>query len=164
MSASWEGFRALLHEESRLLGDLNQAALALTDALVANDLQRINAAERRLEAARILHQEGKNRRSRMQRAGFGELTLEQVCAYAPGPMRRLFQGLARDLTIRGISLSITSSRNASALSAPNIGIFSLKRASIASGSRSNGSPHSCDSSSGWSAGLRSWPLMNSTTS
>ena len=34
MSASWDGFRALLHEESRLLGDLNQAALALTDALV----------------------------------------------------------------------------------------------------------------------------------
>jgi len=111
VSASWEGFRALLHEESRLLGDLNQAALALTDALVANDLQRINAAERRLEAARILHQEGKNRRSRMQRAGFGELTLEQVCAYAPGPMRRLFQGLARDLTIRGISLSITINNN-----------------------------------------------------
>ena len=111
MSASWESFRALLHDESRLLGDLNQAALAMTDALVANDIARINAAERRLEAARILHQEGQRRRARMQRSGFGELTLEQVCAYAPGPMRRLFQGLARELTIRGISLAITVNNN-----------------------------------------------------
>jgi hypothetical protein len=111
MSASWESFRSLLVEENRLLADLNQAALGLTDALVANDADRISQVERKLEAARILHTEGQRKRRAMQQAGFGDLTLEQVCAYAPGPMRRVFQGLSRELTIRGISLAITVNNN-----------------------------------------------------
>ena len=47
----------------------------------------------------------------MKKAGFKDLTLEQVCAYAPAPMRRIFQGLSRDLTINGISLAITINNN-----------------------------------------------------
>ena len=111
MSASWDGFRALLQEESRLLGELNTAALTLTEALVQNDVTRINASERRLESARIMHQQAQRRRAQMQRAGFGELKLEQVCGYAPGPTRRIFQGLSRELTIKGISLAITVNNN-----------------------------------------------------
>jgi hypothetical protein len=117
LSASWEGFRTLLVEESKLLGRLNQAALSLTDALVQNDGERIGAAERKLEAARIMFAEGQRKRRAMQRAGFGDLTLEQVCAYAPGPMRRIFQGLSRELTIRGISLAITVNNNKALIAA-----------------------------------------------
>ena len=111
MSASWDGFRALLAEEARLLGELGTAALVMTTSLVARDLDAINAAERKLESQRIMHQNAQRRRLQMQKTGFGELTLEQVCAYAPGPMRRVFLNLSRDLTIKGISLAITINNN-----------------------------------------------------
>ncbi len=111
MSASWDGFRALLAEEARVLGELGSVALSLTSALVARDVAAINTIERRLEGQRILHQHAKRARLQMQRAGFGDLTLEQVCAYAPGPMRRVLQNLSRELTIKGISLAITVKNN-----------------------------------------------------
>jgi len=111
MNASWDGFRALLMEESRILGDLNTYALAMTEALVQKDLDKINASERKLEGHRILHQQARRKRHQMQQAGFGELTLEQVCAYAPGPMRRGFQQVSRELSIKGISLAITVNNN-----------------------------------------------------
>lgn len=111
MSASWDGFRALLQEESRVLGELNTVALAMTDALVQKDVDRINSSERKLEGQRIVHQQARRKRLQMQQAGFGELTLEQVCAYAPGPMRRGFQQLSREMSIKGISLAITVNNN-----------------------------------------------------
>ena len=110
-AASWDAFRALLQEEGRLLGELNTVALAMTDGLVKKDLDKINASERRLEGQRILHQQARKKRLQMQKAGFGDLTLEQVCAYAPGPMRRAFQQLSREMSIKGISLSITIDNN-----------------------------------------------------
>ena len=111
MSASWEGFRALLQEETRLLGELNNMALTMTDALVQRDIEKLNITERRLEGQRILHEQARRKRVEMQRAGFGELTLEQVCTYAPAPMRRGFLQLSRELTIRGISLAMTLHNN-----------------------------------------------------
>jgi hypothetical protein len=111
MSASWDGFRALLQEECRILGELNVHALAMTEALVQKDLDKINASERKLEGHRILHQQARRKRYQMQQAGFGELTLEQVCAYAPGPMRRGFQQISREMSIKGISLAITVNNN-----------------------------------------------------
>jgi hypothetical protein len=74
---------------------------------VQKDLDRINSSERKLEGQRILHQTARRKRLQMQVAGFGELTLEQVCAYAPGPMRRIFQQLSREMSIKGISVSLT---------------------------------------------------------
>jgi hypothetical protein len=111
MSASWDGFRAILQDESKILGDLNTYALLMTEALVNKDLDKINASERRLEGQRLLHQQARRKRLAMQEAGFGELTLEQVCAYAPGPMRRAFQQLSREMSIKGISLAITVNNN-----------------------------------------------------
>ena len=110
-NASWDSFRVLLQEESRLLGELNTVALAMSDALVHKDLDRINATERRLEGQRILHHTARRARLQMQSTGFGELTLEQVCAYAPGPMRRVFQQISRDMAIKGISLAMTVNNN-----------------------------------------------------
>jgi hypothetical protein len=111
VSASWDAFRTLLQEECRLLGDLSTAAMALTDALVNNDVERIGATERRLEGQRVVHLQAQRQRLAMQKTGFGDLTLEQVCAYAPGPMRRVFQGISRDMTIKSISLAMTVGNN-----------------------------------------------------
>jgi hypothetical protein len=85
--SEWQNFAKLLGEENRLLAELNAAALSLTEALVANDPARIEATERRLEAQRVLHGTGYAQRIAMQKRGFGELTLTQVCAYAPQALR-----------------------------------------------------------------------------
>lgn len=111
MSASWDAFGAMLNDECRLLGELNSAALALTEALVFNNVERIHAAERRLEAQRLLHHQVYHRRTTMMTAGFGDLTLAQVCTYAPGKMRRRLEATFAELTIRGISLQITVNNN-----------------------------------------------------
>ena len=99
--SEWQRFAELLGEENRLLGALGDAALRLTDALVRNDPDAIEAAERRVEAQRVA----------MQRRGFGTLTLQQVCAYAPPALRRPMYGSVRDLETRGIALRLTVSNN-----------------------------------------------------
>jgi hypothetical protein len=47
----------------------------------------------------------------MQRRGFGQLTLRQVCAYAPPATRRRLYWAAHELGIRGISLRLTVQNN-----------------------------------------------------
>jgi hypothetical protein len=109
--SEWQKFADLLAEENRLLGALSEAALRLTDALVANDPEAIDAAERRVEAQRVLHGTAYAQRVAMQRRGFGTLTLHQVCAYAPPALRRAMYGCVHELGIRGISLKLTVSNN-----------------------------------------------------
>lgn len=111
MSASWDAFRMLLQEESRYLGELGAAALSMTEALVHDNPEEITTAERRLEGQRLLHAQAQAKRAHMQTTGFGELTLEQVCAYAPATHRVVFQNLSRELTVRGISLAMTVTNN-----------------------------------------------------
>ena len=109
--SEWEQFGALLTEESRLLGDLGNAALGLTQALVDNDPEAIEAAERRLEAQLVLHGSAYGARTGMQQRGFGKLTLGQVCAYAPPLLRRALHATAQEITVRGIALKLTVSNN-----------------------------------------------------
>jgi hypothetical protein len=109
--SQWQTFADLLAEENRLLGALGDAALRLTDALVANDPDGIEAAERRGEAQRVLHGTAYAQRIAMQKRGFGELTLPQVCAYAPPAIRRTMYGCAHELRTRGIALKLTVSNN-----------------------------------------------------
>jgi len=78
--SEWTRFSELLADECRLLGELNGAALGLTDALVVNDPDGIDLAERRVEAHRVLHGTAYAQRIAMQQRGFGKLTLAQVCA------------------------------------------------------------------------------------
>jgi len=111
MNAGWDAFRELLEEEARLLGSLNAVALQLTQALIDNDADQIVAVERSLEGTRLLHAEGQRRRRELQKRGFGTRTLESVCEFAPPKLRPHFRGLARELTIRGISLSLTNQNN-----------------------------------------------------
>jgi hypothetical protein len=109
--SQWERFAELLGEENRLLGDLGEAALRLTDALVRNDPDAIEASERRVEAQRVLHGTAHAARLAMQRRGFGTLTLAQVCAYAPPALRRTMYGAAKGLETRGVALRLTVSNN-----------------------------------------------------
>ena len=109
--SQWQKFAQLLGEENRLLAELNTAALALTDALVADEPERIDLAERRLEAQRVLHGTAYAQRIAMQRAGFGTLTLDQVCAYAPGTLRRWMYGTVHQIVTRGTELRLTVANN-----------------------------------------------------
>jgi hypothetical protein len=109
----WQRFGEMIAEECRLLNDLGVAALALTDALVENDPDAIEAAERRVEARRVLHGTAYAQRVAMQRRGFGTLTLEQVCAYAPPALRRAFYGIVHELGTSSAALQMTVSNNKS---------------------------------------------------
>jgi hypothetical protein len=109
--SQWQSFAKLLGEENRLLAELNVAALKLTEALVANVPEQIDGAERRLEAQRVLHGVAYAQRIAMQKQGFGDLTVQQVCAYAPPTLRRWMHGTVHQIGIRGIELKLTVSNN-----------------------------------------------------
>lgn len=109
--SEWQRFAELLEEENRLLGELGEAALALTDALVANVPDAIEGAQRRLEAKRVLHGTAYAARIAMQRRGFGTLTVQQVCAYAPPALRRPLYGATHSIETRSIALKITVGNN-----------------------------------------------------
>jgi hypothetical protein len=111
--SEWARFSELLAEECHLLGALGDAALGLTDALVVNDPDAIDHAERRVEAQRVLHGTAHAQRIAMQQRGFGKLTLAQVCAYAPPALRRPMHGTMHELGTRGIALRLTVSNNKS---------------------------------------------------
>ena len=109
----WQQFGEILAEECRLLNELGTAALGLTDALVDNDADAIEVAERRVEARRVLHGTAYAQRVAMQRRGFGKLTLPQVCAYAPPALRHRFYGIAHELETSSVALKMTVSNNKS---------------------------------------------------
>jgi hypothetical protein len=109
--SEWQTFSDLLAQESLRLGELGNATVVLTDALVANDAEAIEAAERRVEARRLLHGTAYAERVAMMRRGFGALTLQQVCAYAPPALRRGLQATAHEIGVRTIALQITVQNN-----------------------------------------------------
>jgi hypothetical protein len=109
--SEWQRFGDLLFAENMQLGELGNAALRLTDALVANDPDAIESAERRVDAQLVLYSSAHSQRTGMQQRGFGSLTLAQVVAYAPPAMRRALQGLVHEITVRGIALRLTVSNN-----------------------------------------------------
>jgi len=112
MSAgSWDAFVDALAHESKLLGELGDAALAMTSALVSGLPAEIETTERKLEAQRVLYSHAHTTRTAMQQRGFGELTLQQVCAYAPGPLRRAVHTALHEITTRGIALQLTVTNN-----------------------------------------------------
>jgi hypothetical protein len=109
--SQWQQFGALVDEERRALRALGDAALAMTTALVQNDPDAIETAERHVEARRVLHGTAYAQRVAMQRRGFGDLTLRQVCAYAPPPVRRALYGVVHDIETCTVALELTVSNN-----------------------------------------------------
>jgi hypothetical protein len=116
-SGSWQAFADILADENRALGELGAAALAMTSVLVFGSAAQIEEAERNVEAKRLLHAQAQLRRTMMMKSGFGELNLQQVCSYAPGPLRKSLYGTLRELRTRGIALRITISNNKALISA-----------------------------------------------
>jgi hypothetical protein len=118
MSAnSWQLFADALAKESECLGELGAAALAMTTALVSGPAAQIEASERSVELQRVRHGQAHTRRVSMMKSGFGDLTLRQVCGYAPAPLRRSVFASLRDLRTRGIALRITVANNKSLINA-----------------------------------------------
>jgi hypothetical protein len=116
-AASWQGFVDLLVEENARLAELGTAALAMTDALVSGSPADLEATDRKLERARILYVQANERRAKLMAQGFGKLTLQQVCAYAPGPLRRTVYHTLHEMRTRGIALRITVGNNKSLIRA-----------------------------------------------
>jgi hypothetical protein len=100
-----------LGEESTLLTRMNEAALGLTGALVAGDVDKISSIERELDAARRAYQAACGKRRGMQVRGFGTMTLRQVCAYAPRQIRLTINQRLTELSTGSIQLGITNGNN-----------------------------------------------------
>jgi hypothetical protein len=114
---SWQAFADALQAENAALGELGAAALELTRALVFGNAAAIEAADRQVNARRMLHAEACQRRTKMMTEGFGDLPLRQVCAYAPAPMRRELFVTLRELRTRGVALKITLGNNKALITA-----------------------------------------------
>ena len=113
MSDSWEAFGAALRDESVALHRLNTAAMHLTQVLVDGSPETIVQADKELNEARAAHQNASSSRRGMQVRGFGTLTLQQVCAYAPPQLAAEFNQRLAELTYGSISLGITIGNNKS---------------------------------------------------
>lgn len=112
-SDSWEAFGTALQEEAALLQRLNAAAVHLTQVLVDGSPEAIIESDRALNAARAVHQAACSKRRGMQARGFGEMTLQQVCRYAPRHIAPYLHRSLAEITYGSISLGITISNNKS---------------------------------------------------
>jgi hypothetical protein len=108
---SWRAYGDMLAAENKALAQLGSAALEMTQALAGGKPAEIEAADKKVNAYRVVFTVAHDRRMQMQKRGFGDLTLAQVCVYAPAPMRRPLAALVRDMEIRGVALRITISNN-----------------------------------------------------
>jgi flagellar biosynthesis/type III secretory pathway chaperone len=111
VSDSWDAFAGALHEESTLLKRTHESALALTQALIVNEAKAILAAERDLDSARRAYASASSKRRGMQVRGFGQLSLRQVCAYAPRKLWPTLNQRLVELTTTSIGLRITNNNN-----------------------------------------------------
>ena len=110
---SWEVFAGMLAEESAALTRLNSSAVYLTQVLVDGSPDAILEADRQLNAARAVHAAASAKRRGMQVRGFGQMTLQQVCNYAPRHLAAQFNQRMAELTYGSISLGITLGNNKS---------------------------------------------------
>jgi len=110
---SWEAFGMALQEEASALHRLNAAAVHLTQVLVDGSPDAIIESDRALNAARAVHQAACAKRRGMQARGFGEMTLQQVCSYAPRHIAPYLHKYLAEITYGSISLGITISNNKS---------------------------------------------------
>lgn len=109
--SEWQLFANYLAAENAALGELGTAALRLGDALIANEPAAIDDAERMLESRRLLHASAFTTRTGMQKRGFGPLTLEQVCSYAPPALRPRIGSDMHEMRTRTVALQLTVSNN-----------------------------------------------------
>ncbi len=114
---SWDIFVQMIVEETSALKRMNDAAVYLTGVLVNGSPDAIVEADRQLNAARSVHAQSSSQRRGMQVRGFGQMTLQQVCNYAPRHLAPRFNQLLAELTYGSISLGITLQNNKSLIAA-----------------------------------------------
>lgn len=109
---SWDAFVSALGDETQALALVKDCAGELTRALIAGAPAAITAAERRLDGARISYAQKCSVRRGMQARGFGQLTLRQVCSYAPRPLAaRIGQKLSELATLSiGVGLTVNNNK------------------------------------------------------
>jgi len=108
---SWAAFAQALAEESAGIARLQKSTHSLMEALVDGDAQKILAADADVNAARTDYQSACGKRRGMQARGFGTMTLQQVCQYAPRQYAGQFNQRLAEITFGSIQLGITINNN-----------------------------------------------------
>jgi hypothetical protein len=108
---SWESFAASLQAESIALGAVKDIAMRLQQALVENEAETISRVERELDQARKEFMTASGKRRGMQVRGFGQMTLRQVCAYAPRSLAPAMNQRLYELVNASINIKLTNSNN-----------------------------------------------------
>ena len=109
---SWEAFVAALTDETQALALVKELAGEMTRVLIGNDPLAINVVERKLDGQRIAYARATSVRRGMQARGFGQMSLRQVCAYAPRPIAaQMGQRLSEIATLSiGVGLSVANNK------------------------------------------------------
>lgn len=108
---SWDAFAQALADESASISQLQHTTRALMESLVEGDPDKILAADADVNRARLAHQNACGKRRGMQARGFGTMTLQQVCGYAPRQYAGQFNQRLAEITYGSIQLGITISNN-----------------------------------------------------
>lgn len=108
---SWQAFAQALADESASIARLQKSTHGLMQALVDGDAQKILAADADVNTARTEYQGACGKRRGMQARGFGTMTLQQVCQYAPRQYAGQFNQRLAEITYGSIQLGITISNN-----------------------------------------------------
>lgn len=111
MTDSWQSFVEVLATECAAFAAVNDRASELSQALVENSADKIQASQRSLEDARKALVAARSRRRGMQHRGFGALTLKQVARYAPPAIAPQIHNRVRELTYYAIKLDLVNSNN-----------------------------------------------------
>jgi len=104
---SWQAFAQALADESASIAHLQKSTHALMEAVVAGNPQEILAADAAVNAARAEYQAICGKRRGMQARGFGSMTLQQVCQYAPRQYAGQFNQRLAEIRVGSIQLGIT---------------------------------------------------------
>jgi hypothetical protein len=116
-TGSWKAFADAVADENRCLGELGAAALVLTGTLISGTAAQIETHRELLDLRQTQYEHSHTRRSVMMKRAFGDLNLRQVCAYAPGPLRRTVYVALREMTERRTALQITVGNNKALITA-----------------------------------------------
>ncbi len=110
-SDSWDAFIAALAEEAQALSQVKACAGEMTRALIQGDAASISASERKLDGVRTLYARVSSVRRGMQARGFGQMTLRQVCGYAPRAVAAKIGQRLSELATLSIGVGLTVANN-----------------------------------------------------
>lgn len=108
---SWDAFVQALVDETQALALVKELAGEMTRALVGGEPLAINIVERKLDGQRIAYARATSVRRGMQARGFGQMTLRQVCGYAPRPIALQMGARLSELATLSIGINLSVANN-----------------------------------------------------